>query len=200
MMKIESTQNFSPFGRSENNLKLAKNSRNSSQAVKIFLISTKLMIAGSYGLAHQSRSCPSNTYRLNRVLPRRTSVAGTQDLQHHHSEDHQQYYRHQGSRGSSPQIRTFGPDGRHQHSHELLHAASSFPPSVRGSRWEIFDFFSAKVLLWTKITNFCLIYENPGYSDRKEIYKPMWDHFSRFLKICNFLQVTNTDTQITNVL
>ncbi|XP_023314757.1 synaptotagmin-C [Trichogramma pretiosum] len=31
-----------------------------------------------------------------------------------------------------PQIRTFDPDGRH-HNHELLHAASSYPPS-RGSR------------------------------------------------------------------
>ena len=33
----------------------------------------------------------------------------------------------------SPQIRAFGPDGRH-HNHDLLHAASSYPPS-RGSRY-----------------------------------------------------------------
>lgn len=37
---------------------------------------------------------------------------------------------------SSPQIRAYGPDGRH-HNHELLHAASSYPPN-RSSRLVLF--------------------------------------------------------------
>ncbi|XP_012528908.1 synaptotagmin-5 isoform X1 [Monomorium pharaonis] len=72
------------------------------------------------GLPHQSRSCPGGrTLARNSSVSSQSSVEGASCSSNH--------------RGSSPQIRAFGPDGRHQPRHDPLHTASSYPPS-RSSR------------------------------------------------------------------
>ncbi|XP_023245463.1 synaptotagmin-5 [Copidosoma floridanum] len=66
-------------------------------------------------------------------LSRQASTSsGSQEQLPPASADQQPPYQQQPlqHQSSSPQIRTYGPDGRH---HEALHAASSYPPS-RGSR------------------------------------------------------------------
>ncbi|RLU24506.1 hypothetical protein DMN91_002595 [Ooceraea biroi] len=77
------------------------------------------------GLPHQSRSYPGGGGSGGRTLARNSSVSSQSSLEGAScSSSH---------RGSSPQIRAFGPDGRHQARHDPLHAASSYPPS-RNSR------------------------------------------------------------------
>ncbi|XP_066590350.1 synaptotagmin-5 isoform X2 [Prorops nasuta] len=79
------------------------------------------------GLLHQSRSYPSGGSGNSgggRVLARNLSVSSQGSLEGASGPSNQ--------RRSSPQIRAFGPDGRHHH-HDPLHAASSYPPS-RSSR------------------------------------------------------------------
>ncbi|XP_072751100.1 synaptotagmin-5 isoform X2 [Anoplolepis gracilipes] len=74
------------------------------------------------GLPHQSRSYPGGggrTLARNSSVSSQSSVEGAPCSSSH--------------RGSSPQIRAFGPDGRHHARHDPLHAASSYPPS-RNSR------------------------------------------------------------------
>ncbi|KAM0734818.1 Synaptotagmin-C [Formica fusca] len=74
------------------------------------------------GLPHQSRSYPGGggrTLTRNSSVSSQSSVEGAPCSSSH--------------RGSSPQIRAFGPDGRHHARHDPLHAASSYPPS-RNSR------------------------------------------------------------------
>ncbi|KYQ55856.1 Synaptotagmin-C [Trachymyrmex zeteki] len=77
------------------------------------------------GLPHQSRSYPSDGGSSGRTLARDSSI-NSQSLP-------------KGApcssnyRGSSPQIRTFDPNGRHHIQHKPLHAASSYPPG-RSSR------------------------------------------------------------------
>ncbi|XP_029678255.1 synaptotagmin-5 isoform X2 [Formica exsecta] len=74
------------------------------------------------GLPHQSRSYPGGG---GRTLTRNSSVSSQSSIEGAPcSSSH---------RGSSPQIRAFGPDGRHHARHDPLHAASSYPPS-RNSR------------------------------------------------------------------
>ncbi|KAH0956452.1 hypothetical protein HN011_000606 [Eciton burchellii] len=76
------------------------------------------------GLPHQSRSYPGGGSG-GRTLARNSSVSSQSSLEGAScSSSH---------RGSSPQIRAFGPDGRHHTRHDPLHAASSYPPS-RNSR------------------------------------------------------------------
>ncbi|KAL6422249.1 hypothetical protein ACFW04_010923 [Cataglyphis niger] len=73
-------------------------------------------------LPHQSRSYPGGggrTLARNSSVSSQSSVEGAPCSSSH--------------RGSSPQIRAFGPDGRHHARHDPLHAASSYPPS-RNSR------------------------------------------------------------------
>nr|XP_050860857.1 synaptotagmin-6 isoform X2 [Vespula vulgaris]XP_050860858.1 synaptotagmin-6 isoform X2 [Vespula vulgaris] len=90
----------------------------------------------SGGLPHQSRSypCGGGGSASGRALGRNSSVS-SQSSQEGASGP-------SAHRGSSPQIRAFGPDGRHHqqhhhhhhhHHHDPLHAASSYPPS-RSSR------------------------------------------------------------------
>ncbi|XP_012261413.2 synaptotagmin-5 isoform X2 [Athalia rosae] len=71
------------------------------------------------GLPHQSRSYPGGGRALARTpsISSQSSLEGASGPSVH--------------RGSSPQIRAFGPDGRHYH--DAIHTASSYPPS-RGSR------------------------------------------------------------------
>ncbi|XP_015608794.1 synaptotagmin-5 isoform X2 [Cephus cinctus] len=83
------------------------------------------------GLPHQSRSYPGgggggtgSGGGGGRVLARNPSVSSQSSLEGASSPS--------VHRGSSPQIRAYGPDGRHRH-HDPLHAASSYPPS-RSSR------------------------------------------------------------------
>lgn len=86
------------------------------------------------GLPHQSRSYPGGsggTGSMGRLFTRNSSVSSQSSLE--------------GAsgppgppgpsvhRGSSSQIRAFGPDGRYHHHRDPLHAASSYPPS-RSSR------------------------------------------------------------------
>ncbi|XP_053593647.1 synaptotagmin-5 isoform X2 [Microplitis demolitor] len=79
------------------------------------------------GLPHQSRSYPTSGSSVQgpggRVLVRNPSVSSQSSLEGASSPS--------THRGSSPQIRAFGPDGRHHH--DLVHASSSYPPS-RSSR------------------------------------------------------------------
>ncbi|XP_074097333.1 synaptotagmin beta isoform X2 [Cotesia typhae] len=88
---------------------------------------------GGSGLPHQSRSYPSSGASIQgpggRILVRNPSVSSQSSL-----EGATTIGTASGSstyRGSSPQIRAFGPDGRHHH--DLVHASSSYPPS-RSSR------------------------------------------------------------------
>ncbi|XP_071651461.1 synaptotagmin-5 isoform X1 [Temnothorax longispinosus] len=77
------------------------------------------------GLPHQSRSYPGGGGSGSRTLARNSSVSSQSSVEGAScSSNH---------RGSSPQIRAFGPDGRHHARHDPLHAASSYPPS-RSSR------------------------------------------------------------------
>ncbi|XP_071574412.1 synaptotagmin-5 isoform X1 [Temnothorax nylanderi] len=77
------------------------------------------------GLPHQSRSYPGGGGSSSRTLARNSSVSSQSSVEGAScSSNH---------RGSSPQIRAFGPDGRHHARHDPLHAASSYPPS-RSSR------------------------------------------------------------------
>ncbi|KAL0111392.1 hypothetical protein PUN28_012940 [Cardiocondyla obscurior] len=77
------------------------------------------------GLPHQSRSYPGGGESGSRTLARNSSVSSQSSLEGAPcSSNH---------RGSSPQIRAFGPDGRHHARHDPLYAASSYPPS-RNSR------------------------------------------------------------------
>ncbi|XP_032675703.1 synaptotagmin-5 isoform X1 [Odontomachus brunneus] len=73
------------------------------------------------GLPHQSRSCPGGgrTLARNSSISSQSSLEGTSCSSSH--------------RGSSPQIRAFGPDGRHHARHDPLHAAFSYPPSRNSS-------------------------------------------------------------------
>ncbi|XP_018397472.1 PREDICTED: synaptotagmin-5 [Cyphomyrmex costatus] len=75
------------------------------------------------GLPHQSRSDPSDDKSSGETLPRKSSI-NLQTLLKGASCS-------SNYRRSSSQIRTFDPNGRHQH--ESLHAASSYPPG-RSSR------------------------------------------------------------------
>ncbi|XP_025156336.1 synaptotagmin-6 isoform X2 [Harpegnathos saltator] len=79
------------------------------------------------GLPHQSRSYPGGGSGGSggRTLARNSSVSSQSSLEGAScSSSH---------RGSSPQIRAFGPDGRHHVRHDPLHAASSYPPSRNSS-------------------------------------------------------------------
>ncbi|XP_011870494.1 PREDICTED: synaptotagmin-5 isoform X1 [Vollenhovia emeryi] len=77
------------------------------------------------GLPHQSRSYPGGGGSGSRTLARNSSVSSQSSVEGAScSSNH---------RGSSPQIRAFGPDGRHHARHDPLHTASSYPPS-RSSR------------------------------------------------------------------
>ncbi|XP_011304547.1 synaptotagmin-6 isoform X1 [Fopius arisanus] len=85
--------------------------------------------ASDGGLPHQSRSYPCSSGAQvqgpgGRVLARNPSISSQSSLEGASGSS--------GHRGSSPQIRAFGPDGRHHH-HDPLHAASSYPPN-RSSR------------------------------------------------------------------
>ncbi|XP_034171704.1 synaptotagmin beta isoform X2 [Osmia lignaria lignaria] len=93
------------------------------------------VVVESGGLPHQSRSYPGGsggTGNMGRLFTRNSSVSSQSSLE--------------GAsgppgppggpsvhRGSSSQIRAFGPDGRYHHHRDPLHAASSYPPS-RSSR------------------------------------------------------------------
>lgn len=77
------------------------------------------------GLPHQSRSYPDGGGSGGRTLARNSSVSSQSSLEGASSSSNH--------RGSSPQIRAFGPDGRHHARHDPLHSASSYPPS-RSSR------------------------------------------------------------------
>lgn len=77
------------------------------------------------GLPHQSRSYPGGGGSGGRTLARNSSVSSQSSLEGASGSS--------SHRGSSPQIRAFGPDGRHHVRHDPLHAASSYPPS-RNSR------------------------------------------------------------------
>ncbi|XP_012215243.1 synaptotagmin-6 isoform X2 [Linepithema humile] len=76
------------------------------------------------GLPHQSRSYPGGGGNSGRTLARNSSVSSQSSLEGTSCPS--------SHRGSSPQIRAFGPDGHHAR-HDPLHAASSYPPS-RSSR------------------------------------------------------------------
>ncbi|XP_063988446.1 synaptotagmin-1 isoform X2 [Diachasmimorpha longicaudata] len=81
------------------------------------------------GLPHQSRSYPCTIGPPgqgpgSKVLARNPSISSQGSLEGASVSSSQ--------RGSSPQIRAFGPDGRHHH-HDPLHTASSYPPN-RSSR------------------------------------------------------------------
>ncbi|XP_011641008.1 synaptotagmin-5 isoform X2 [Pogonomyrmex barbatus] len=78
------------------------------------------------GLPHQSRSYPGGGGSGGRTLARNSSVSSQSSLEGASCPSS-----HRGS--SSPQIRAFGPDGRHHPRHDPLHTASSYPPS-RSSR------------------------------------------------------------------
>ncbi|XP_020283348.1 synaptotagmin-5 isoform X2 [Pseudomyrmex gracilis] len=69
-------------------------------------------------LPHQSRSYPGG----GRTLARNSSVSSQSSLEGASSCS-------SSHRGSSPQIKAFGPDGRHHARHDPLHAASSYPPT-----------------------------------------------------------------------
>ncbi|XP_034952101.1 synaptotagmin-5 isoform X2 [Chelonus insularis] len=79
------------------------------------------------GLPHQSRSYPSSAVSVQgpggRVLARNPSISSQGSLEGASGTS--------SHRGSSPQIKAFGPDGRHHH--DIVHASSSYPPS-RSSR------------------------------------------------------------------
>ncbi|XP_076175964.1 synaptotagmin beta isoform X2 [Ptiloglossa arizonensis] len=80
------------------------------------------VVVESGGLQHQSRSYSGGS--VGRLFTRNSSVNSQSSLEGPPSH-----------RGSSSQIRSFGPDGRHHNFHRdpLQHAASSYPPSS-GSR------------------------------------------------------------------
>ncbi|KAL6257838.1 hypothetical protein P5V15_011432, partial [Pogonomyrmex californicus] len=72
-------------------------------------------------LPHQSRSYPGGGGSGGRTLARNSSVSSQSSLEGASCPS--------SHRGSSPQIRAFGPDGRHHPRHDPLHTASSYPPS-----------------------------------------------------------------------
>ncbi|XP_076619296.1 synaptotagmin beta isoform X2 [Colletes latitarsis] len=84
------------------------------------------VVVESTSLPHQSRSYPGGSSASgSRLLTRNSSVSSQSSLEGPPSH-----------RGSTSQIRSFGPDGRYHHHHhhrDALHAASSYPPS-RSSR------------------------------------------------------------------
>lgn len=85
------------------------------------------------GLPHQSRSYPGGGSGGSggRTLARNSSVSSQSSLEGATSCS-------SSHRGSSPQIRAFGPDGRHHARHDPLHAASSYPPSRNSRLAEIY--------------------------------------------------------------
>ncbi|XP_031777994.1 synaptotagmin-6 isoform X1 [Nasonia vitripennis] len=91
--------------------------------------------AASESSAGQSRSSHMGLVmgRTLTSLSRRPSSGSQEQLPATPPSGEQQHHHHTSASATpSPQIRAYGPDGRH-HNHELLHAASSYPPS-RGSR------------------------------------------------------------------
>ncbi|XP_076235732.1 synaptotagmin beta [Calliopsis andreniformis] len=87
------------------------------------------VVVESVGLPHQSRSYPGGSTSgsggsMGRLFTRNSSVSSQSSLEGASGPS--------SHRGSSPQIRAFGPDGRYHH-RDPLHAASSYPPS-RSSR------------------------------------------------------------------
>ncbi|XP_076675749.1 synaptotagmin beta isoform X3 [Andrena cerasifolii] len=88
------------------------------------------VVVESGGLPHQSRSYPGGSSAtagsMSRFFTRNSSVSSQSSLEGASGPP--------SHRGSSPQIRAFGPDGRyHSYHRDPLHAASSYPPS-RSSR------------------------------------------------------------------
>ncbi|KAG7206379.1 hypothetical protein KM043_003744 [Ampulex compressa] len=86
-------------------------------------------VVESGGLPHQSRSYPGGGggpgAGVGRLLARNSSVSSQSSVEGASASS--------SHRGSSPQIRAFGPDGRHHQHRDPLHAAFSYPPS-RSSR------------------------------------------------------------------
>ncbi|CAK9803707.1 P65-C [Anthophora quadrimaculata] len=85
------------------------------------------VVVESGGLPHQSRSYPGGSSgsggSMGRLFTRNSSVSSQSSLEGTSGPS--------SHRGSSTQIRPFGPDGRYHHHRDPLHAASSYPPSSR---------------------------------------------------------------------
>ncbi|XP_029055892.1 synaptotagmin-5 isoform X2 [Osmia bicornis bicornis] len=89
------------------------------------------VVVESGGLPHQSRSYPGGsggTGNMGRLFTRNSSVSSQSSLEGASGPPGPSVHR-----GSSSQIRAFGPDGRYHHHRDPLHAASSYPPSRSSS-------------------------------------------------------------------
>ncbi|XP_017754708.1 PREDICTED: synaptotagmin-5 [Eufriesea mexicana] len=82
------------------------------------------VVVESGSLPHQSRSYPGGSGgsgSMGRLFTRNSSVSSQSSLEGASGPS--------SHRGSSTQVRSFGPDGRYHHHRDPLHAASSYPPS-----------------------------------------------------------------------